>query len=111
MKRPLSVTIIGYLFIAAGTIGVIYHARELKEIFKQQEVIWTLTVRLLAIIGGVFMLRGANWARWLSVLWIAYHVVLSFFHPAGELAMHAILMIIIVIALFNKKANAYFRRG
>jgi hypothetical protein len=110
MKRPLPVTLISYLFIVAGTTGIIYHSDELKEILKQQEVIWIFTVRFLAIIGGVFMLRGANWARWLSTMWMFYHVVLSFYHSPAELITHVIFMIIVVIALYNRKANAYFKK-
>ena len=34
----------------------------------------------LAIVCGVFLLRGHNWARWLALAWIAFHVVLSAFH-------------------------------
>jgi hypothetical protein len=108
MKRPLSVTLISYLFILAGAAGIFYHASELKEIATRREVIWVLVVRLLAIIGGVFALRGANWARWLLVAWIVYHVILSFYHSTAELAMHVALTVVVLIALFYKRANAYF---
>ena len=108
MKRPLSVTLISYLFIIAGAAGIIYHASELKEIVNRPEVIWVLAVRLLAIVGGVFALRGANWARWLLVAWIGYHVILSFYHSTAELAMHAALTVVVLTALFYKAANAYF---
>jgi hypothetical protein len=108
MKCPLSVTLISYLFMAAGTVGIIYHASELKEMATRPEVISVLVVRLLAIVGGVFALRSANWARWLLVTWIVYHVILSFYHSTAELAMHAVLTVVVLIALFHKKANAYF---
>ncbi len=109
MRRPLSVTLISFLFIAAGVIGIIYHASDLKDV-KSVEVFWVLFVRTLAIVGGVFVLRAQNWARWLLVAWIVYHVILSFFHPAAELIMHALLAVVVVIALFHPKANAYFRK-
>jgi len=108
MKRPLPVTLIGYLFIAAGAMGIIYHASELKDIVSQPEIILVLVVRLLAILGGVFILRGANWARWLVVTWIVYHVALSFAHSTAELAMHVVITLFVLIALFNKNANRYF---
>ena len=108
MKRPLSVTLISCLFIGAGVTGIIYHASELKDIATRPEVIWVLVVRLLAIIGGIYALRSANWARWLLVAWIMYHVILSFYHSTAELAMHAILAVVVLIALFHKGANAYF---
>ena len=31
---------------------------------------------LLAVLAGVFLLKGRNWARWLLLLWIAFHVIL-----------------------------------
>ena len=110
MKRPLSVTLISYLFIIAGAAGIIYHASELKEIATRPEVILVLAVRLLAIVGGLYTLRGANWARWLLVAWIVYHVILSFYHSTAELAMHAVLTVVVLIALFHRVANAYFVR-
>jgi hypothetical protein len=107
--RPLPVTLISYLFIGAGTMSIIYHANELRGILVRQEVVWVLLVRLLAIVGGVFALRGVNRARWLLLAWIVYHVILSVSHSTAELAIHTILMIITAIALFHPKANVYFR--
>jgi len=108
-KRPLSVTLISCLFIAAGAMGIIYHAGELTKMATNPEVILILVVRLLAIVGGIYALRGINWARWLLLAWIGYHVVISFFHTSAELIMHAVIMAITLAALFLPKANAYFR--
>jgi hypothetical protein len=106
--RPLSVTLISCLFIAAGVIGIIYHASELKDV-AMPEVSWVLFVRMLAIIGGTFTLRGANWARWLLLAWIIYHVILSYSHSTAELVMHFILSVVVVLSLFHPKANDYFK--
>src|SRR5215510_9908012 len=107
-KRPLSITIIGWLFVAVGTIGLAYHATE----FKMQhpfdyDPIWVCLVRLLAILFGAFVLRGSNWARWLLALWIAYHVGLSIFHTLRELIVHALLFVAVAILLFRPRASAY----
>ena len=107
MKRPLSVTIIGCLFIAAGTIGLVYHLIEFKQ--PHNELLWVSLVRLLAIVGGVFMLLGSNWARWLILLWLAYHVVLSGFHSRSELLMHSLLLVVITYFLFRPEVKGYFR--
>jgi hypothetical protein len=109
--RPLPVTLVSYLFILAGAMGIIYHATELSEIQSRPEVIWVLLVRLFAIVGGVYALKGANWARWLLVLWITYHVVISFYHTTTEMATHLVFMILILLALFHKNANQYFTRS
>ncbi len=109
-KRPLSVVLISCLFITTGTMGIIYQTAELKQMTTNPEMILVLVVRLLAIIGGVFALRGANWARWLLLAWIAYHVAISFFHTSAELIMHVVVTIITMAALFHPKANIYFRK-
>ena len=111
-RRPLSITIIGWLFVVAGTIGLAYHATE----FRAQrpfayDLIWVCIVRLLAILSGVFLLRGSNWARWALLVWLAYHVILSAFHSLSELVMHSLLLCVIAYFLFRPKASAYFREA
>jgi hypothetical protein len=68
-KRPLSVIIIACVYIATGVIGVVYHLTEFKTQHPfQYDVVLIELVSLAAIIAGVFMLRGHNWARWLENL-------------------------------------------
>lgn len=107
-NRPLSVMVIGWLFIAAGVVGFAYHVTE----FATQppfEVVWVCLIRLLAILGGVFVLRGHNWARWLLLLWIGYHVVLGAFHSLSQLAAHGLMCALVAYVLFRPQASAYFR--
>jgi hypothetical protein len=109
--RPRSVTIIGWLFIAAGTIGFVYHVTELR--FQrpfEYGVVWVCFLRLLAILCGVFVLRGKNWARWLLLIWIAYHVVLSAFHSWSGIVTHTLLLVVVAYFLFRPAAASYFRR-
>jgi len=110
IKRPLSVTILGGVYIAVGAVGVAYHLRDFhaRNAFPIDDV-WVELVRLLAIVGGAFMLRGHNWARWLAVAWIAFHVVLSAFHSWGEFAMHCLFCALISWLLFRPDAERYFR--
>jgi hypothetical protein len=109
-KRPRSVTVISWLFVAAGAIGLAYHATEFKAQRPfQYEVVWVCLVRLLAILCGVFMLRGRNWARWLLLVWIAYHVILSAFHSLSELVVHSLLFAVVAYFLLRPQASAYFR--
>ena len=108
MKRPLSVTVISCLFIAAGVVGLAYHAREFTT-RPPLEYALVCSVRLLAILGGVFMLRGRNWARWLVLAWVACHVVLSAFHPLSELVVHSVLFAVVAWFLFRPQVSAYFR--
>jgi len=84
------------MFVAAGVIGFAYHVTEFnpKRLFEF-ELVWACLLRLLAILGGVFVLRGNNWARWLLLVWIAYHVILSAFHSMSELVAHGVLFVVI----------------
>ena len=109
-KRPLPVTIIAWLFIAAGIVGFAYHAREINihDLFGN-DLILALFVRLLAVAGGIFALRVANWARWLLVTWLVYHVVLSIYHPLEQLIVHSVLLVVITFFLFRPKVNEYFK--
>jgi hypothetical protein len=109
-KRPLLVTVIGCIFVAAGVIGFAYHLTEFKTQRPfEYSILWICLLRLLAILGGVFVLRGNNWARWLLLVWIAYHVILSAFHPLSELVAHGLLLAVIAYVLFRPQASAYFR--
>jgi hypothetical protein len=109
-KCPRSVTFISCLFVAAGIIGFAYHATKLNTQGPfDYKVVWVLFVRLLAIIGGVFMLRGANWARWLALVWIAFHVILSAFHSLSETVIHIVLLAAVAYTLLRPEASAYFR--
>lgn len=110
MKRPLSVTIIGWLFVVAGAVGLVYHATELKAGGPlQYDVVWVCLVRLVAILCGAFMLRGNNWARWLLLVWIAYHIILSAFHSLSGVIVHSLMLAVVAYFLFRRKASDYFR--
>lgn len=115
-KRPLSVTIVSWLFIVAGSVGLVYHLlplMRLGEISRPEAVDLAVIsfVRILAILAGVFMLRAANWARWLCLAWLGFHVVISFWHTSAEVIMHAVLLVVIAFVLFRPKANDYFSGG
>ena len=60
------------------------------------------------IIAGVFMLKGHNWARWLLVLWIAFHIIISALHSALYLLMHVLIFSAILYFVFRREASAYF---
>jgi hypothetical protein len=110
-KRPVTITILACLLIATGTIGIAYHLSDFnaKHLFEHENI-WILLVRITAIISGAFMLRGSNWARWLSLGWIAFHLILSFFHSVREVAVHGLLFALFAWLLFRPDARAYFHR-
>ena len=109
-KRPLSISVIGCIFLAAGLIGLGRHATEFNpQRLLEYDLVLGCFVQLLAILGGVFVLRANNWARWLLLAWIAFHVILSAFHSLFELIVHSLLFAVVAYVLFRPQASAYFR--
>lgn len=108
-KRPLSITVVSWIFIVAGVLGLAYHARDFDpERPFDSDFLWICVVRLLAIVCGVFMLRGRNWARWLLVVWLGYHAGLSVLHTPFEMVVHSLLLVGFLFLLFRRTASTYF---
>ncbi len=108
MKRQWPVIVVSCFFIVAGVAGIVYHLPEWSYRPASPEI-WAVTIRLLAIVCGVFMLLRKNWARWLAVVWLAYHVVLSAFHSVGQTVFHLVLLAAFAWVLLRAEANRYFR--
>lgn len=106
MKRPVFVTVLACVYLAVGALGFAAHFREL--VAWQQDAVWAELTELAAILCGAFLLRGQNWARWLALAWIAFHVVLSMFRPFRELAIHGLFFAVIAWILFRSESGRYF---
>ena len=110
-KRPISITLLSLLLLLTGAATFVYH---LSEFRPQQEPLYDLAaillVCLLAAVSGAFLLRASNWARWLAVAWMAFHVAISVFDSWQKTAVHGILLAIFVYILFRPAARAYFAR-
>ena len=104
--RQWPVTVVSCFYIVAGIAGIVYHLPEWRQAPGPPEI-WAVTVRLLAIVCGVFMLLGKNWARWPAVLWLAYHVVLSAFHSVGQTVFHLVLLVVFAWVLFGKEIDNF----
>ena len=108
--RPISVTILAWVYIGVGTIGFVSHLTEIHTVnVFQYDGIWIEVVEVLAIVCGTFMLRSHNWTRWLAIAWMAFHVVLSAFGAFHEFAVHSLLCAAITWLLFRPAAVRYFR--
>ena len=108
-QRPLSVTLIAWVYIGAGAIGFTYHFKELSAGGVFHYGVWIELIRLLAVVCGAFMLRGRDWTRWLGLAWIGFHVVVSAFHNLGQLAIHCLIFAAIAWFLLRPDASRYFR--
>lgn len=106
MKRPLQVTITGCLFIVAGLVGLVYH---LSERPLDHWIVLISMIRIIAVVGGVFLLMGHNWARWLLLAWLAFHVVVSTFHSLSEFIPHVVLLLVLSYVLLRPPTSKYFQ--
>lgn len=112
-KRPWSVTALAVLYLAVGAAGLAYDLYSIA-VSMAAATRWPTDLLLgalteaAAILSGVFLLRGARWAPWLALAWIAVHVAISVgsFHKT---AMHAVFLAVIAWGLFHRDARAYFQ--
>jgi Trk-type K+ transport system membrane component len=103
-SRPVPVLVVALLFLAVGGVGFVYHFRELSA----PDGIWIELTEFLAFVSGVFLLLGQNWARWLAIAWMAFHVVLSAFGSFRETAIHAVFLAVIAWLLFRPDSSRFF---
>lgn len=110
-KRPATVTIIGWLLVAVGITRFAFHLNEIKpQHALQGGNVWVFIFECVAIVCGVFVLRGHNWARWLALAWITSTAVLSFFSSVGKGAIHVLILSLFAYCFLRPEANAYFRQ-
>lgn len=109
-KRPLPVILIAVVYIAMGIIGLAVHFKDFEPRHPfPYDLIGITLIQLIAIVCGVYLLRGRDWARWLALAWMLFHVILSIFHTLPELAIHIVFCAVIGWCLFNPVATRYFR--
>jgi len=105
--RPRSITIISWVFIIFGSIALLSGAP-----FSDIKSHWYIHLsRIIQIVAGVFMFYGRNWARWLLVAWIAFHIVVGALHGVVMLIMHVVIFSVILFFIFRRPASVYFARS
>ena len=110
-NRPLAVIVISVVYIVIGAVGFAYYVGDFRLRPMEAGLVLAETVRLLAVVAGVYMLRARNWARWLALAWMAVHVVLSVFHSSVQVLVHAALLAAIAYFFFRPGVGEYFRGG
>ena len=106
-KRPVSVLIVAVVYLVVGVIGFGYHFPELTA--GHRDAIAIELTELTAVIAGVALLMRKNWARWLALAWVVFHVLISLFHPLRELLVHAALCVLIAWLLFQPATARWFK--
>lgn len=114
-KRPRPITVISWIFIVFGSIALLagllpnVNTTAAQRVAELKGHWYVHVVRVVMVLGGVFMLYGFNWARWLLVGWLAFHVIIGVLHSPFQLLVHSLLFVVVVYFLFRPPASAYFR--
>jgi hypothetical protein len=119
MQRPRTVTVVSAIFILVGAAGLLADlwplvtsggAEQLAKLRADgvADLIPAWGLRILAIIGGVALWGGHNWARWLLAAWMLIHVGISLFHSLGEVVAHCAIFGIVLYFLFRSPVQRFF---
>jgi hypothetical protein len=106
---PPTITILSFLFIAVGIISTgfrVWQFNVVRPTFLEQ--LYILIVGVLAVVAGVYMMRGRNWARWLAIGWLSFHVVVSAFYELRALAFHLVFVALLAWLLFRRESQEWF---
>jgi hypothetical protein len=119
MTRPRTITLVSAIFILVGTAGLLADlwplvtsggAEQLAKLradgLADLAPAWGL--RLLAIVGGLALRGGHNWARWLLAAWMLIHVGISLFHSFGEVFAHCAIFGPLLYVLFRPPVQPFF---
>ena len=68
-----------------------------------------MLVGIIAVVAGVFLLRGAKWSRWVIVAWLAFHVVVSGLNSMWDAVPHVVLLLVIGYFLLGPPSSTYFQ--
>ena len=111
--RMWSVIVVAVIFLALGVLDI---TRGLAPLFVSAphwhmaaDDLEVLAIGIAAIVGGVYVIRGRNWARWLLAVWMVFHVAISIGQPKPFVA-HLAIFGFIAFLLFRPGASEFFTR-
>ena len=119
-KRPVTITVIAWIMIIGNGIALVERLSGGILLTRASELIQSSSPRaiptsmhdfqlyagwVISIVSWIFILRGANWARYLFIIWGAIDFVASFIVGASSFAL---FYPIAVIFLLRPKVQAYF---
>ena len=118
-RRPLAVTVIGWLFLVMGAAtfvgGFVPLIRSMRgegrapPAHEWRDFAMATGLHVLAIVAGAGLLWRREWARWLTLGWMAMHVVLSFWHSASQVIVHGVMLAVLAYFLFRPGVTAWLR--
>ena len=121
MKRPTSVTVIGWLLIVTSIFSVAasYFSRDDPTVMEMMaRNLLPLSVQYAMLFGGlvinviaaVAMLKGLAWGRTLYVAWSVIGLVIGLFTSPFKMMIipGAVVLALIAFFLYRPNANAWF---
>jgi hypothetical protein len=120
-KRPVSVTVIAWIILVSGALSLVTSAVMMKNPLTQElmakspipvpvQYVMLFVGLLVSVISGIFMLKGANWARMLYIIWGAVGFLVSLLTSPIKLMLIPgfVVYAVFVFFLLRPKASAYF---
>jgi hypothetical protein len=108
-RRDRGILVVAALFLVLGVVDVYQGVAPMVRTSSRPATddMQVLAIGVAALVGGGFVLRGANWARWLLAGWMLLHVAISVGHPGPFLA-HLAIFGSLAFVLFRPRARAHF---
>jgi len=124
MKRPTSITVISWILIVISVLNLVtstvtINNPTVRELMAKNPLPIPLQFVMLyigltvALVCGVAMLRGHNWARWLYVIWSAIGMIVGLATSPMKAMMvpGALVFLIVAFFLFRPNATLYFSQS
>ncbi|HTV13135.1 MAG TPA: hypothetical protein VME68_00380 [Acidobacteriaceae bacterium] len=108
LRRPLLVTLLGWMLIALGAVEFACQAARIRPPL-QASAFGVPLFELIILVSGVFLLRGHAWARWLAVAWVGFHVAVGSLHSVTRGIVHGAIFLLFTWMMFRPEINAWFR--
>ena len=123
-ERPQIVTILGWFLILKGALLCLFQLSLIGNPFKYEamakahlpialQYFETFLGYAVAIVVGINLLRGENWARWAFLYWTGFSFVLDLLNAGFHIDPFIFLLIngVIIFLLMRSPAQEFFRPG
>ena len=105
MKRPWGIWVVAMLYLG---VGLFTAEQAVAALLMHREAnIASGVLGLVAIVAAAYLPLGANWARWLALGWMGFHVAISY-RVLSEMLAHLAIFAGIAVLLFLPSSRRFF---
>ena len=109
-KRPIGVVVVSALLVLAGVVGLVADCMNSQSLSADHyAAVWIALVNVVWIVAAVFVFRGRDWARWLAIAWMAFHVAISLWNSRQQIVVHGVIFALMALILLRRDASDFFR--